>query len=300
MILSMKRIAILLTCHNRRAKTINCLKSLYKTLKVSNPGIKSDIYLVDDGSTDGTSQEIIMHFPGINLIKGSGELYWAGGMRLAWETALSKDRQYDSFILLNDDVILMVNFLMDLLNTHEHCLEHFHQSGIYACSTIDSSTSKISYGGTLIKRKGIKVESARITPGDVPVPCSIANANILMVTMEVVESIGILDSKYTQQFADYDYTLAASKKGIPVLVCPGFGGSCVNDHGRNWLPSNSTLKDRIDYLYSPLGLAYKEQLYYLKKNFKYQFSYYFIMLWLKTIAPFIWDKFKKDQDQAIV
>lgn len=290
----MKEIAILLTCHNRKEKTINCLNSLYKAIDLINNQIKFEVYLVDDGSTDGTSEEIAKYFSEINIIKGSGNLYWARGMRLAWETAIKAYPNYDSFLLINDDVVFKEYFLFNLFDTHKYCLEQFHQQGIYVCSTMDPMNSKMSYGGTLIINKGIKVKSKKIIPTDIPIPCSMANANILLVTKEVVNTIGIFDPQYHHLFADYDYTLSASKKGIPVLVCPGIGGYCENDHGNRWLSSGSTLNDRINYLYSFRGLSYKEQIYFLKKNFKYQFPYNFVMLWLKTLFPFIWDKFKKD------
>ncbi|MDR3651534.1 MAG: glycosyltransferase family 2 protein [Paludibacter sp.] len=289
----MEKIAILLTCHNRKDKTINCLKSVYRAIDLSKHKIKFDIYLVDDGSTDGTNEEISKKFPEINITNGSGELFWSGGMRLAWETALKQDIDYDAFLLLNDDVVLNELFLDNLLLTHEFCLKQYNQSGIYACSTKDELNSKISYGGTLITHRGFKIKSKLVKPTDVPTPCTMANANILMVTKDVVKAIGILDKKYIHQFGDYDYTLMASEHKIPVLVCPGFGGICGDDHGNSWLPSNSSLKDRINYLFSPLGLGYNEQSYYLKKHFKYQYPYYFTMLWLKTLFPFIWDKFKK-------
>jgi GT2 family glycosyltransferase len=289
----MKKIAVLLTCYNRIEKTLNCLNSFYNSINKLALNITFDIYMVDDGSTDGTSKEISKEFPEIYLIKGSGDLYWAGGMRLAWETALKKEQGYDSFLLLNDDVILTESFFADILSTHEYCLDNFNQSGIYVSSTKDMVNSKVSYGGRLITHKGIKIRSKRIFPSEIPILCSMANANILMVTMTVVKAIGILDKKFIHRFADYDYTLNASKHGIPVLVCPGYGGLCDNDHSKTWLSSNSSLKERAEYLYSPLGLAYKEQLFYLRKNFKFQLPYYFLMLWLKTIFPFIWDKFKK-------
>lgn len=292
----MRKIAVLLTCHNRKEKTTNCLTSLYSAIDLSNYGIKFDIFLVDDGSTDGTYEEINKNFPAVIIIKGPGNLFWARGMRLAWETALSTKSDYDAFLLLNDDVILLENFIGDLIQTHNFCLKHKNQSGIYVCSTMDPVNSKISYGGIMIKKKRIRVKSIMINPSDVPVSCSMANANILLVTFPVVNAIGIFDPKYIHQIADWDYTLSASKQGIPVLLCPGIGGYCVNDHGKGWLPFNSSLKDRINYLYSPKGLEYKERLYYVKKNFRYQFPYIFIMLWLKTLFPFIWDIFKKNQD----
>lgn len=291
----MENIAILLTCYNRKEKTISCLKSFYKAVEFFNFKSNFDIFLVDDGSTDGTTYEIKKLFPMVNIISGSGDLFWSGGMRLAWKTALAQDKDYDSFILLNDDVILIPNFLSDLLLTHEFCLKQYNQSGIYVSSTKDRLSSKISYGGTLIAHWSFKIKSKLVEPSNIPIPCTMANANILMVTKSVVEKIGIIDDRYIHQFGDYDYTLVASKNAIPVLVCPGFGGYCSDDHGNSWLKPNSSLKKRINYLYSPLGLSYKEQIYYLKKNFKYQFPYYFTMLWLKTLFPVIWDKYKKNQ-----
>lgn len=289
----MEKIAILLTCHNRKEKTINCLNSFYRPVEFTNIKTNFDIFLVDDGSTDGTTEEISKDFPQINIIKGSGELFWSGGMRLAWETALKQNKDYDAFLLLNDDVILTENFYTQLILTHDYCLKNYTQSGIYVCSTKDITTSKISYGGKLITHRGVKIKSNPVEPTNTPTPCTMANANILMVTKSVVEKIGIIDDRYIHQFGDYDYTLVASKNGIPVLVCPGFGGYCSDDHGNSWLQPNSSLKKRINFLYSPLGLSYKEQIYYLKKNFKYQFPYYFTMLWLKTFFPLLWEKYKK-------
>lgn len=289
----MNKIAILLTCYNRKDKTINCLTSMYKALELYTVEMTFDVFLVDDGCTDGTSDAIKELFSNINVISGSGNLFWSGGMILAWETALMQDEKYDAFLLLNDDVILFEDFFTSLLVSHEFCLKEYNQSGIYVSSTKDMVSSKISYGGTLITHRGVRIKSNLVKPSDTPIVCTMANANILMVTKSVVEKIGILDKKYNHQFADFDYTLVASKKRIPVLVCPGFGGYCADDHGKDWLEPGSSLEKRINFLYSPLGLSYNDQIYYLKKNFKCQFPYYFLMLWLKTFFPFVWEKYKK-------
>lgn len=289
----MKNIAVLLTSYNRKGKTINCLRSLYKAIEFSDHDIEFDIYLVDDGSTDGTFESVSRHFPEVMVIKGSGNLFWAGGMRLAWESALSRDQKYDAYLLLNDDVILNEGFLGDIISTHDFCLLKYGQAGIYVSSTKDPCDLKISYGGTLIKKRGITVKKIKVNPSEKPILCSMANANILMVTQTVVRKIGILDHKFVHKWADYDYTLTASEKGTPVLVCPGFGGYCVNDHGNTWLSAGTPLKNRLEYLFSHRGLEYYQYIYHLKKHFKFQLPYYFIMLWLKTLFPIIWDKYKK-------
>ena len=115
-----------------------------------------------------------------------------------------------------------------------------------------------------------------------------------MISSVVINNLGFFDTTFTHGIADYDYTLNAGKKGYPIVVCPNYQGSCINDHGNNWLSTSSTLKNRVTYLYSPTGLSYREYTYYIKKNFGV-IAYVFAVskLWLKTIFPFIWDVLKK-------
>ena len=114
-----KNIAVLLTCFNRKEKTLVCLNSFFEADMPK--GYEFDIYLVDDGSTDGTSEAVKENYPNIEIIKGNGNLYWAGGMRLAWTTALER-KDYDAFLLLNDDVILFDDFLDNLIKTEKYAL----------------------------------------------------------------------------------------------------------------------------------------------------------------------------------
>lgn len=95
-------IAILITCHNRKNKTLKCLKHL------SEQAIKLDIYLVDDGCTDGTSDAVKKEFPDVIIIQGDGELFWNRGMVKAWETASSR-YDYDYYIWMNDDTYVYIS-----------------------------------------------------------------------------------------------------------------------------------------------------------------------------------------------
>ena len=74
------KFCVLLTCFNRKEKTINCIKSL-------SQGNKSqiDFIVVDDGSTDGTADaldnmakelyEKDSEHVSIDVIRGDGGLY---------------------------------------------------------------------------------------------------------------------------------------------------------------------------------------------------------------------------------
>jgi GT2 family glycosyltransferase len=281
--------AILLTCHNRKDKTLTCLSSLYNC-KIPQ-GFTFDVILVDDGSTDGTSKAVKEKYPLIKIITGNGNLFWAGGMRMAWSDAISKN--YDAYLLINDDVVLSENVLQSIIDTHQYSLAHFDKGGIYVSSTFDKGSNTISYGGKTIRKNLFGIENKEVVPSVIPISCNLTNANILFVNANVVEKIGLFDPRFKQSFADYDYSYTAFKNKLPVLVCPSIGGYCNNDHVNNWSSVNTTLKKRIAHLYSPKGLEYKEYMYYIRKHFPLSLPYFFIMVWLKTIFPGIWEKFKK-------
>ena len=71
-------IAVLLTVHDRKNKTLRCLENLYK--QVLPNYLRLDIYLTDDGCTDGTPEAIKRQFPKVHIIKGDGNLFWNRGM----------------------------------------------------------------------------------------------------------------------------------------------------------------------------------------------------------------------------
>ena len=84
----MIEIAVLMTVHNRKSTTLNCLEHLYAN---NLEGYQYQVYLVDDASTDGTADAVQKMFPKVKIIHGNGELYWNRGMIKAWEEA-AKDK----------------------------------------------------------------------------------------------------------------------------------------------------------------------------------------------------------------
>ncbi len=290
-----QRVAVLLTCHNRKAKTLDCLASFYRAVFPSE--YTFDIFLTDDGSTDGTGEALKKLYPQITLIQGSGNLFWAGGMRMAWESAM-RECSYDAFLLLNDDVMLNSDFLLNLMKTEEHSLQKRGKKGIYSGATVDETTGIVSYGGSKIKANHIVMKSQLLSPREFPQECEITNANILWISKNVVDAVGIFDDKYIHGIADYDYSLRAYKKNIPVYLAPSVCGTCTNDHGKNWKKGDVSLKERVAYLKSHKGLAYREYMYYLKRHFPLFVPYSFFMLWMKTFFPFFWDRFKKTEVMA--
>jgi len=148
----LKSIAVLLTCYNRREKTLACLRSVYTSKELSNHSFAMEIYLTDDGSSDNTGKVVAQEYPGVHIISGHGNLYWTGGMRTSWLNALA-DGNYDGFLLLNDDTLLNDNCFNQLFETDDLSRRRYDASGIYIGSVIDPRTLKHTYGGSILRNK---------------------------------------------------------------------------------------------------------------------------------------------------
>lgn len=276
------KIAVLLTTYNRKQKTIACLESL--CMQQLPPGFAMDIHLTDDNSADGTAQAVRQQFPAVYVYQGTGDLFWAGGMRHTWQRAMR--HQPDFYLLLNDDTMLHPQAVSTLLRTS------MEQETPSLCigSTCDDS-GNLSYGGWKLS-SALFWKSRMVHDNAKQVDCDFGNANILLVPKQVAERIGILSDRFTHSLADFDYTLRAKKAGFRLSVPAGFLGSCINDHKKNWL-SKKTLRQRLTYLKSAKGLAYREYLHFIQSHFPLSYPGAFCKLWLKTFFPFIWDAFKK-------
>jgi hypothetical protein len=45
-------------------------------------------------SSDGTSEAVCEAFPQASILRGQGSLFWNGGMRVAFEAAMQRDRAF--------------------------------------------------------------------------------------------------------------------------------------------------------------------------------------------------------------
>lgn len=264
------KIAVLLTFHNRKEKTLRCISSLYNALDhyhsvQQENNLLLELFLTDDGSTDGTSECIAERFGNshITIIQGDGNLFWAGGMRKAWNTALDSKIDWDFYLLLNDDVELMPNVFDELFDAHQYAIEHYGREGVYSGITCDPNDhNKMTYGGNVWTNR-LLAKSVRLFPSGEPQLCDVTNANILMVSNSVVKKIGIFYKGYVHGSADQDYSDMARKNKLPVLLTAHFCGLCENDHIDPKVEQdkimNMSFKQRKAYFKHPLHST-KEQI----------------------------------------
>lgn len=273
----MVKIAVLITCHNRKDNTLSCFKTLLKSVECYNSGCVEDdkvvfsTFLTDDGCTDGTAEAVgqLLDNYEYNIIKGNGDLYWNGGMRAAWNEALKRHAEWDFYLLLNDDTDIMDNAFEVLFETHEFCIRSYGRDGIYSGITCyKSDESKMSYGGDVMVNKFLS-KHRRLEPNGCPQMVDLTNANILMVSMDVVDEIGIFWHGYRHANADGDYSLKARRHEIPVLLTPCFIGRCNYDHVRGddegKMVMSMSMSERRRYFNKPTNST-RDYLKYVLRN----------------------------------
>lgn len=292
------KIATILTCHNRRDKTILCLDNLYYAFdryNKSHDEIYMKLFITDDGCTDGTVEAIKRkyHEREVIIIKGNGQLFWAGGMRAAWKEALKSGEDYEFFLLLNDDTIIFENCFEELFQTNDYSIREYGRQGIYSGITcFVNDPSKISYGGSIWVNR-LFAKTNMLIPCGKPQLCDMTNANILLVAKEVVDKIGVLYEGYSHAIADYDYSISARKRNIPVLVTSRVCGKCDDDHGtpesNGQKICSMSLKERICYFNHPLH-SNKDYLLFIRRNAPLRYPLVLLGRLLNVYLPVLYYK----------
>jgi GT2 family glycosyltransferase len=225
----MQTIAVLMTCHNRRDKTLACLEALFANHVPEGYAIK--VFLVDDGSTDGTGAAVAGIYPDVKVIQGDGNLYWNGGMRVAFASAMNLG--FDFYLWLNDDTFLFADAVRNMLETYVNVSGNDQRGSIIVGSTCDAITGLLTYGGEVHFSRWKRLALKQVQPGTKPVPCHTMNGNFVLIPAVVAARLGNLGAAFMHAMGDTDYGLRAIEAGINLWLAPGYIGMCGHNSQTN-------------------------------------------------------------------
>lgn len=277
--------AVLITCYNRRDKTLSCLAAVYQQ------NVNCDVYLVDDGSSDGTSDAVEKLYPAVKLFRGDGNLFWGGGMRWAFSEALKVG--YDYYIWLNDDIQLIPNAFNLLLNTHSYLVERGQPDSIITGSLQDPGTGMLTYGGRVRLKPWHPIKFGWLEPAEEPRKCETMNGNCVLIPDSVAKKVGNIDPTFTHRRGDFDYGLRARKLGCSVWIAPGYLGTCPrNPQKGTWVDPCLPLLERLKKLNHPKELSGREWRLYAKRHGGSLWFLFWLSPYLSLVVSSILQKVK--------
>ncbi len=209
-------IYIVIPVYNRKELTRGCLESLQQQIFR-----EFSIIVVDDGSSDGTSEMIKDEHPDVKLIHGDGTLWWAGSVNEGIRYALSVCQPDDYILTLNDDLIVPVDYLSGLSTAAD-----IHPDAIIGSveTTIDDPKT-IKSGGIYVNWRTAKVKvlnkgkSLDEFLNGFCTKVSRVTGRGTLFPSQVFREVGLYDEWHIKQCADTELPVRANFKfGYPLFV----------------------------------------------------------------------------------
>ncbi|MDZ7736254.1 MAG: glycosyltransferase family 2 protein [Gammaproteobacteria bacterium] len=277
------KLCAVLACHNRKAKTLHALSALYES--AGEASVELQVILVDDASHDGTPEAVRDRFPAVEILPGTGDLFWNQAMRRGIARALQSPP--DFLLLLNDDTFLDRPAVQRLVTGAQA-----NPEAILVGTVRDPDTGEYTYGGRRRYDRFNPLLFELVAPDpETFLPCDTFNGNCVLVPCTVLEHIGNLAPEFRHTKGDTDYGLRARAAGFEVLVAPGTYGTCRREKTVESRKKPRGLRDLYDFATHP-----KRQP--LRERFVFQRRHGNRLWWLFALAPYLtWIKrrFRRNQ-----
>jgi len=178
-----------------------------------------EVTVVDNGSTDGSPEEVRRLFPLVEVIENGENLLFAAGNNVGIREALEEGCGF--LLLLNNDTEVDPEFAVNMMKAFDDPEVGIAGPRIY----YHDDPHRIWYGGggfqpvtglpyhRHIRRLDREVRDERGGTGWVT-GCA------MMIRRDVIEDIGLLDPSYRIYCEDVDYCLRASRAGWKVVYEP--------------------------------------------------------------------------------
>lgn len=207
------KVFIVILNWNRPKDILECLESVHR-MNYENYAV----IIVDNGCEDGSCETIKKTYPGVDLIKNTHNLGYAGGNNVGMRLAMERGADY--IWLLNDDTTVSPDCLKLMIEVAEGDNEIGLVSPIVYYF---ENPSKWQFAGSYInwkpfifrfpdRRKEIGEEYQK--GGNV---CLFGTA--LLIKRKLIQKIGYLKYEYFAYWEDTEYSLRSLRGGFKNVVC---------------------------------------------------------------------------------
>lgn len=225
-----KRVSIVIVTWNVKGFLKKCLDSVYKETK----DIQIEVIVVDNASTDGTSEMVKDEFPQIRLITTEKNLGYTKANNLAIRTILNKGPS-DFFLLLNSDTVFqnnaidqMASYLINNPDVGAVSPALILPDGKFQTGTagfLPTAWTGFTYFSFIFKLFPKKTKSFFIEPSYFLKKRNIVSVDwmsgaCLMLRRETIEKTGLMDEKYFIYADDIEWGKRMKQEGFLLHYLP--------------------------------------------------------------------------------
>jgi GT2 family glycosyltransferase len=213
------RIFAVVPVFNRIDFTKICIESL------QNQSYKNyQIIVIDDGSSDGTSEYIQKHYKKVILLKGNGNLWWTGATNLGVQRALELSTSPDDFILtINNDLFIEEQYLANIINAYSK-----NRTALIGSITVDiNSPKEVHFAGVRWNRYTAKYRSIvkfksllkELQDKYETIETDLLPGRGVLIPIKCFRELGLYDvENFSHYMADEDFSLRCKRSGYNLLI----------------------------------------------------------------------------------
>lgn len=202
----------LIPAHNNKPEVLQVLRCLERQRYGD-----LEVLLVDDGSTDGTGEEVRRRFPRVRVLQGDGQLWWTGANVLGVSDVTERARTGDFILLLNNDVSMDDDYVGELVK----CSEHLGRA-IVGSTIVDDERRDCMVAGLRLDRRlrvTEQTDAAAIRESEYDDQVDVLPGRGTLVPLEVFRRIGTFNRRRLPHYgADYEFSIRARRAGFRLAV----------------------------------------------------------------------------------
>jgi GT2 family glycosyltransferase len=216
--MSPPHVYVVVPVHDRLRLTVACLGSL-----AAQTYRDHTVIVVDDGSTDGTAFTIRRDYPDVAVLRGDGDLWWAGATNVGVSHALRTACADDFILTMNNDSSVGAEYLSVLV-----AMANGRPRTLIGSVAVDHEDRQRVVDG------GVRYDWLRGRRIDTLPQSTLAafrsrwpdgrDVDVLpgrgtLVPMQVFLDVGMFDDRWLPQYgADYEFSRRAFGAGYALLV----------------------------------------------------------------------------------
>jgi N-acetylglucosaminyl-diphospho-decaprenol L-rhamnosyltransferase len=210
-------LSIIIINWNTRQLLYDCLESVYGNVR----DFRFEIYVVDNGSTDGSSKMVLEKFPRVQLIQNQENFGFARANNQAIQ--LSKGRY---ILLLNSDTLITTNAIDQMINFADN---HFQAGIIGACLVYPDGQLQKSYGRlpsllsettSLAGLDKLRLKLYKAKQSSKPIETEFVSGACMMIRKSILQQVGLLDEGFFFFSEEIDLCYRARKVGWRIFYLP--------------------------------------------------------------------------------